>query len=95
MVSILNLVVTFAVLLASFLMARYFILALALCFKGEELLDRALRIASCVMTVASVSWIIVFMWLVHTDFVRMKISLWVREIYFTIQDGRLLELLLK
>ena len=94
MVSILNFVVVFVVLVATFFTLRYFVFAV-IDDEADDLIGKALRIMGCVMIIASVSWAIAFIWLAHTGFVRMKISLWVREIYFTIQDGRLLELLLR
>ena len=94
MVTILNLIITLALALCSWLMISYFIFII---IKADTygFSDRALRVLGYVLTIASISWFFYFIWLVRIGFIKMKIFLWVRNIYFTIQEGRLLELLLK
>lgn len=93
MVSILNFIVVFTMAVCSLLAIKYFVIT-AIDTDTHDLWGQALRIVGCVLSAAAISWFITFIWLVRTDFIEMKIFLWVREVYFTIQSGRLLELLL-
>lgn len=93
MVSILNFVVTFAIILASLIVIRYFVYE-TITIEIEGIMDRIFRVVACMLSIASILWLIMFIWLVHIGFIRMKIFLWVRETYFIVQEGRLLELLL-
>lgn len=81
-------------LIVSFLCVIKYFTSLAIDSNGIGLFERALKAVSCALAIVSAQWLIIFIWLMLTGFVRMKVSLWVRELYFTIQEGRLLELLL-
>ena len=94
MVTILNFITILIVALCSWLTIRYSVLTM-IDANAESLSGKAFRIVGCVLSVSSVAWFITFVWLTQTGFIKMKIFLWVREIYFAIQSGHLLELLLK
>ena len=95
MVSILNFIVVFTITVALLLTIRYFIIMAIDSEKSGDFLDRACKIMSYVLVIVSISYFVTFIWLVHTGFIRMKIFLWIREMYFTVQNGQLLDLLVR